>query len=493
MWHPPTEKIVTTATDTKTVSPSATTLPELFTTDSSGKTRTWKCWVEGNTVYRQHGLVDGKKVDSKRVFLGKSIGKKNETTPEEQAWAEANREWVKHIDKEYLPADDDKAGQSLLSKVKVAQKKTGGHNINAGAAAGARGEKEISRKKSSTCMVETIEGGPVIPMKAQVWELENEKDPYSVKQKVEKYFSKTTGRGKTLKLESTPFYGQAKLDGWRARVMIQRRGADSGEWEVVITSNSGKQYPWFQTLREAVIEWLTSDGIDHADLLDGLDGEMFALQLYNDDGSFVPQSALFSTICSICGLARSAPHELEDQMQFHIFDLLDKSGTLSQVERFERLDRLFAKMPESVKPRIERVPTEILNSVEEVPDFHDKFAEMGYEGVVLRTFDMTYVTGKRNAKMRKFKHFIDEEYEITGTKLDPGVDKEQFVWLLKTEDGKKFNAKPMGTKEEKLVWYENRKDYTGRFLTVKFQQYLEDGVPRFPIAKAFREGKGIDG
>jgi len=460
-------------------------LPELFVIDSKGKKRSWKCWVVGDTVYRLYGLVDGKKIESKRTFIGKSIGKKNETTPEEQAWSEANKEWVKHVDKKYEPSKNDKKGQKLLEKIKTSKNTTGGHNINAGAAAGAQKTKLITRKMESTFMVDKIDGDCVIPMKAQVWEIDP--DDGSVLPKVSKYFSKTTGKGKNMKIEPTKFYGQPKLDGWRARVMLQT----SKGFEICITSNSGKQYPWFESLRKTMIDWLKN--VDYEDLLDGLDGELFVLQLYNNDESYVPQSALFSTICSICGLSRSQPHELEDQIQFHVFDLVDKSGKYTQVERFERLDRLWEHMPEETEKRVVRVPTEIIENVEDVPEFHDKFASMGYEGIVVRTFQNFYKAGKRSTEMRKFKHFIDEEYEITGCKLDKGVPIEHFVWLLKSEEhDKTFSAKPMGTREEKLEWYKNRKKYIGRFLTVKFQEYTEDGIPRFPIAKEFRQLKGID-
>lgn len=465
-------------------------LPILYVTDSKGKERVWKCWVIGDTVYREYGLVDGKQVESQRTFKGKSIGKKNETSPEEQAWAEANKEWVKHIDKEYAPAEDDKEGQKLLSKVVSAKKETGGHNINAGAAAGARGKKTISRNKKATCMVETIEGGVVIPMKAQVWELEDEKNPHSVQQKVAKYFSKTTGRGKSLKLESTEFYGQAKLDGWRARIMIQP--SSDNDYEVVITSNNGKQFPWFSSLRQIIVEWLSSSNIDPSDILDGLDGELFAMELYNTDGSFVPEEARFSTISSICGVARSNPHELEDQIQFHIFDLIDKTGKITQKQRFEHLDNLFEHLPKSASTRICRVPTEIISSVEDVPAFHDRFSDMGYEGVVLRTFNNLYKPGKRNTEMRKFKHFIDNEYQIKGCKVNEGVSEEHFVWILESDDGQEFSAKPRGTRDEKKMWYKNRKNFVGKWLTVRFQEYSDDGIPRFPVAKCFREGRGID-
>lgn len=460
-------------------------LPDLFAVDSKGKERVWSCWVVGDTVHRKYGLVTGKKITSERTFKGKSIGKKNETSAEEQAWAAANQEWTKYIDKDYRPALLDDAGQALLAKVNAAKKETGGHNINAGAAVGACTAKKINR--GSTCMVANAE--VVIPMKAHVWELKPG-DPSRPQQKVAKYFSKTSGSGKNIQLHDTPFFAQPKLDGWRARVTIQK--GTNAEVKVVITSNSGKQYPWFSSLREEIIKWLEDSQETYVDLLDGLDGELFASELSNTDGTIIPRDALFSTISSICGLSRNEPHELEHKIQFHVFDLVDKSSQIPQHKRFEHLDRLFAKLPESAAKRVIRVQTEVLNSVEEVPRLHDEFTALGYEGCVLRSYDMKYTVGKRNPAMRKFKRFRDEEYQIIRTHLDPGVGVENFVWVLKTPSDLEFKAKPTGSCEEKVVWFGEQHQHIGKYLTVTFQEYTNDGVPRFPIAKAFRDAPSVD-
>lgn len=469
--------------------PDTRTLPALYSVDSKGKDRVWKCWVIENTIYREHGLVTGKKILSERTFEGKSIGKKNETSPTEQAWMEANKEWVSHTVKEYRPAADDKEGMKMLKNLEETTKKTGGSNVNAVAAisGGAQKTKVLSRKKEDTNMADEVEGGTVLPMKALEWELTDSSDPYSVAPKVEKYFSTLSGKGKAMKMESTPFFGQCKLDGWRCRIMIQ---TVSNGPEIVMTTNSGKQYRWFTELRVAALEWLNKCSAD--DILDGLDGELYAMQLYNSDGTAIPEDARFSNVSSICGVSRSNPHELENQIQFHCFDLFDKSGTLTQVERFKHRDALFKKLPKAYKDKIIKVDTRILNNVKEVVDYHGECAEQGYEGCILRTFGMKYRPGTRNPEMRKFKLFKDAEYEIIGFKLDKGVSLEQFVFLLKTEDGKEFSAKPMGSKDEKIGWYTNRKDHVGKFVTVKFQEFSEDGVPRFPIAKSFRAGVGTD-
>lgn len=77
-------------------------LAELYKTDSKGKIRHWRIWVEGNVIKTEHGVYEGTLVKaSKTIKVGKNIGKANETTPEEQALAEALSTAQKKLDKNY--------------------------------------------------------------------------------------------------------------------------------------------------------------------------------------------------------------------------------------------------------------------------------------------------------------------------------------------------------------------------------------------------------
>lgn len=74
----------------------------LYSKDSRKAIRTWQFEVEGNKWRSISGLIDGKKVVSSwTVCQGKNIGRANETTPEEQAQAEATADFNKRVDREY--------------------------------------------------------------------------------------------------------------------------------------------------------------------------------------------------------------------------------------------------------------------------------------------------------------------------------------------------------------------------------------------------------
>jgi len=90
------------------------TFPELQGTATTGKTKIWSIRVfdRGSdaglvgVIETTHGYVDGKmQVNEKIISEGKNIGKKNETTPLQQAISEAKSSWVKKKESGYSEAD----------------------------------------------------------------------------------------------------------------------------------------------------------------------------------------------------------------------------------------------------------------------------------------------------------------------------------------------------------------------------------------------------
>lgn len=75
--------------------------PILYHEARTGKLHSWKVWTEGNVLCCEYGTVDGEKSSSRKEIPGKNIGKKNETTPEEQAIKEAKALHKKKLDGKY--------------------------------------------------------------------------------------------------------------------------------------------------------------------------------------------------------------------------------------------------------------------------------------------------------------------------------------------------------------------------------------------------------
>jgi DNA ligase 1 len=83
-------------------------LPRLYKKTSSGAIQTWKIEAEGNEITTVYGLELGKKQVAREVIsVGKNVGKANETTPEQQAQAEARSQWEKKLKKGYATSSED--------------------------------------------------------------------------------------------------------------------------------------------------------------------------------------------------------------------------------------------------------------------------------------------------------------------------------------------------------------------------------------------------
>jgi len=429
-------------------------LPILYGIDKAGKERFWKVYTEDNVLHSHQGLVSGKAIPHERTFQGKNIGKNNETTPTEQAKQAAEKKWVKQLTKNYAPKC--KEGKAMLEKVQAVSKETGGHNINASTAI--RGRKEKVVKEKGTLIAKNIDV-KITPMKANVFEMKDGK----VLPKVLKYFNFEEG-----------VFVQAKLDGWRCVARLQNGG------KVVLTSNSGKEYPWFKTLREDIKKFLKGK-----DCLDGLDGEIYSHALIDENGNDLEGEAKFSMISSICGLSRSEPHILEDKVELHVFDLVDLSGKLDQTARFKKLETLFDNAPDNL--RVVKCDGKLIFSLKEVFDYHDEVAQKLYEGVILRPKTMPYIQN-RSMQMRKYKNFSDSEFRIVGSEKDPGLDDETFVWICEhPQTREKFRVKPGGSVDMRRNQYRHTPEYVGKSLTVKYQNLSPTGIPRFGVGKGIRE------
>jgi DNA ligase-1 len=79
------------------------TFPTLYKLTSTGAIQMWSIGVEGNAIITHFGQKDGK-IQRGEEFIkaGKNIGRSNETTPEEQALAEATSKWEAKVKKGYV-------------------------------------------------------------------------------------------------------------------------------------------------------------------------------------------------------------------------------------------------------------------------------------------------------------------------------------------------------------------------------------------------------
>ena len=428
-------------------------LPDLFKTQVSatGKEslRIWKVWVEENESFKSYGLVSGKKIVTNRKFGGKNIGKSNETTPEEQAILEANRDWIKQLDKGYKPSTDDTEGMKLYQSATRIKKTEGGVNRKASESLGkTQVTSKVPSKTKNLAVHEAFQ--EIRPMLCGKYE----------------------ETSSCFKYITFPCTVQPKLDGQRALARLVNG-------KVVLTTRTGKQYPWFEDMRrelKSLLEKLEDDTI--------LDGEIYAERIVVD-GKPAPDVARFSLIQGSCGLSRSNPSEVESQLEFHLFDVFT-FATLDTpwLKRMDIIKKISALLSKTSRIRVVRNVS--CKTREDVMRLHNEIFSLGYEGIILRANTGIYKPGKRSLEIRKYKNFDDSEFEIIGYELDNGVSSHYFVWEMQTPNGT-FTAPQNGTQEQNKQRWKERKTFIGKYATVKYQGFTEYGLPRFPKVLGVRD------
>jgi DNA ligase-1 len=101
----------------------ATMFPTLQGEATTGKAKVWSIRVidrDGHGVIEtSHGYLGGKiQTNEKVISAGKNIGKKNETSPFQQAVSEARAAWIKKKESGYTEADEEKSEEVVVTRGK---------------------------------------------------------------------------------------------------------------------------------------------------------------------------------------------------------------------------------------------------------------------------------------------------------------------------------------------------------------------------------------
>lgn len=249
-----------------------------------------------------------------------------------------------------------------------------------------------------------------------------------------------------------PCYIQPKLDGVRCLMIVEVKRPGIA---VKFLSRSGKEYTTLGHIKQD----LSTAGLQESFILDG--------ELYSDS---IPFQSIVSAV------KKQSPDSLK--LQFRAYDIVNDG---KQSERASQTSDLVRKIN---SPLITAVETYIVNSADKVKEQHDNFVQAGYEGAMLRLFDGIYGQGQRSRHLLKVKEFDETEFEFEC--FEQGQREEDLIAVCCNANGIKFRAKMIGTKLQKQILETECGELQGAMLTVKHFGYTEDGLPRFPIGKGFR-------
>jgi ATP-dependent DNA ligase len=263
-----------------------------------------------------------------------------------------------------------------------------------------------------------------------------------------------------------PVFIQRKYDGIRCIASLNQETR-----EVMLESRKGTAFYNFDILKSQIREFLL---INPSYYFDG--------ELYTDK---IP----FETLSGYVRSKKINEKEQEEinKIQYHIYDLYDtQDPNASFSQRLQKLIHVFERKGFRAD-LIVNVQTDQVNSREEIKQYHAKYVEEGFEGIMIRFPEGIYEVNKRSKYLQKYKEFIEEEFKIIGYHEGDSNEKGCIILDCINKSGESFAVRPRGTFEQRRIWFQNGDEYIGKYITVIFQEYSQGGIPRFPVGKAIRE------
>lgn len=197
------------------------------------------------------------------------------------------------------------------------------------------------------------------------------------------------------------------------------------------------------------------------------------------------------TLNKISGVCRTQVTAFDaDPLEFYWYDIVDTNRSFK--ERLLRMNAIKNVLNLGFDPyrewnhgedlQIQFVPQVLMSGYDEMMKYHNKYVSEGWEGLVVRDASKPYKPAGRSNDMIKIKVYKDSEYEIVG--LSEGLREEDLCFIMKTESGQEFKAKPMGDRAQKQWYRDHIEELIGQFGTLKyFEMSGKEGsdIPQQPI------------
>lgn len=180
-------------------------------------------------------------------------------------------------------------------------------------------------------------------------------------------------------------------------------------------------------------------------------------------------------------------------LQFYWYDIIDLN--LNTTNRINKINELAKSLNLTFDPerefkedelRIQLVPHVEVSGWDNIMKLHNDYVEEGWEGLVIRLQDSVYGPNKRTNDWIKVKCYKQDTFKVIG--IEQGLRHyDDMVFILETEEGKQFKAKPFGDRNQKIEYTDNFEEkYKNHLGDVKYFYYSDDNTPLQPSFIAFR-------
>jgi len=405
----------------------------------NGKKYCWSIQVHMNdatniaTIVTSYGYENGKQNVHNKII--QDSDRRIKRTVLQQASQEAQRKWTNKKEKELYQIFQIPTHIDDTNDVNETNKKTDIHSTEPICT--------LTPSLCNTCLIR--------PMLAQTANLDKTK-------------------GYTIPF---PAVIQRKYDGIRCLVHRDSNG------HVLFESRKGTPFVDFPVLSANLLQLYIERDIPNHIYLDG--------ELFTDKMDFE----------TLSGLTRSKTyHTNKNKIDYYVYDMIDTTNlNMTFIERCEKLYHIFNADEENSHEnseietnyrKIKLVKSVVAENIPEIQQLHHRFVNEGYEGLIMRDMAGIYQINKRSKYLQKYKKFMDAEFKIIGFHEGSGNEKGAVIWECETDTHGKFAVRPSGTFESRKQLYTVANTYIGQLLTVVFQEYSADGIPRFPVGKGIR-------
>jgi DNA ligase-1 len=169
-------------------------------------------------------------------------------------------------------------------------------------------------------------------------------------------------------------------------------------------------------------------------------------------------------------------HPDYESIEFHCFDVVNSNPQIARLVEIQHISH-HSGYVKAVK----------WNNCYSLTDIMHEFNEnisLGYEGIVARAYNGTYVR-KRSTEVMKFKPKKRDSYLITGwkeEKAEDGTPKGTLGALMCKSDNEYFSVGSGFTQKERQELWNDKDKLPGNYAVIAYQHTTpRRGVPRFPI------------
>lgn len=256
-----------------------------------------------------------------------------------------------------------------------------------------------------------------------------------------------------------PAWVQPKLDGHRCIAIYQ-------DGKVTLWSRTRKPIKSMPHIVEALEKALANVDFDQPIILDG--------ELYNHS-----YRDKFEKLTSL--IRQETPKPGHEVVQYWVYDIaVDGAPFSTRQGMLGLLKQIFDGQTLAI------LDPYFVDTEDEMMEILQSALDLGFEGVMVRNTNGLYKY-KRSYDLQKVKVMADDEFKIVDITEGRGKMAGKAMFHVVTADGKGFRVKMKGALDDLTKYLNNKDEYIGRYLTVKYQNLSAEGIPRFPVGERIRE------